>query len=323
MPIVGVIMLLFLVVAGIASVGGLIYIWVRALSRPVVNQGLPLCGRCGYAVRGVGSLACPECGADFREVGIVTPAMRRRYIGPVLFIAIWSLALWMPGCTISGILIAVGPQKQIPHEDAYLVPKDPVAAGYDTVDLRRSPYDMYGDWLDFGVPGNGDYMDVDIYGSNNAWVSVDLTNNTYRDYNASHNAPAKPFDRAAVEGWLGYAGADLTNPDVQQQADELYQTISQTRANGLGTGASPQFTSTSHSAWTDTAPAPWFSISQVVFWPLVYVGGLFLYFWLRRRHQAASQRLTAEANAAAQPATAAPAPADTAQPEAVDPYQHD
>ena len=31
------------------------------------------CGKCGYAVRGLTTLHCPECGSDLREVGIVPP----------------------------------------------------------------------------------------------------------------------------------------------------------------------------------------------------------------------------------------------------------
>ena len=36
------------------------------------------CGRCGYAVHGLESLSCPECGSDLREAGIrMTPTARR------------------------------------------------------------------------------------------------------------------------------------------------------------------------------------------------------------------------------------------------------
>lgn len=33
----------------------------------------PSCRACGYAVRGLPSFTCPECGSDLREVGIDTP----------------------------------------------------------------------------------------------------------------------------------------------------------------------------------------------------------------------------------------------------------
>ena len=33
----------------------------------------PSCRACGYAVKGLPSFTCPECGSDLREVGIDTP----------------------------------------------------------------------------------------------------------------------------------------------------------------------------------------------------------------------------------------------------------
>ena len=33
----------------------------------------PSCRACGYAVRGLPSFTCPECGSDLRDVGIDTP----------------------------------------------------------------------------------------------------------------------------------------------------------------------------------------------------------------------------------------------------------
>ena len=32
-----------------------------------------VCGRCGYSVRDLTTMTCPECGADLREVGIIPP----------------------------------------------------------------------------------------------------------------------------------------------------------------------------------------------------------------------------------------------------------
>jgi hypothetical protein len=30
----------------------------------------PVCGKCGYCVRGLPTFICPECGSDLRDVGI-------------------------------------------------------------------------------------------------------------------------------------------------------------------------------------------------------------------------------------------------------------
>ena len=43
----------------------------RGFWGPKVTE--PSCRACGYAVRGLPSFTCPECGSDLREVGIDTP----------------------------------------------------------------------------------------------------------------------------------------------------------------------------------------------------------------------------------------------------------
>ncbi len=53
--------------------------WRRGRYRKIRE---PVCGRCGYIVRGVAELKCPECGEDLREVGIIAPGRRKRRRSP-------------------------------------------------------------------------------------------------------------------------------------------------------------------------------------------------------------------------------------------------
>ena|SRR5690242_16377075 len=39
---------------------------------------MPCCRACGYAVKGLPTFICPECGSDLREVGIATPGVPYR-----------------------------------------------------------------------------------------------------------------------------------------------------------------------------------------------------------------------------------------------------
>jgi hypothetical protein len=41
---------------------------------------IPSCRACGYAVKGLPSFICPECGSDLREVGIDTPGAGRELL---------------------------------------------------------------------------------------------------------------------------------------------------------------------------------------------------------------------------------------------------
>lgn len=63
--------MLFLVLAVLPLLVGIVLV---VLSRRR-KGGYPACGGCGYDVRGAteGAMTCPECGSDFKEVGITAP----------------------------------------------------------------------------------------------------------------------------------------------------------------------------------------------------------------------------------------------------------
>lgn len=62
--------LLFFVVLGFVLAGAVSSIVFAVLVRRRV--GPPACGVCHYAVEGLTSFNCPECGADLRKAGITT-----------------------------------------------------------------------------------------------------------------------------------------------------------------------------------------------------------------------------------------------------------
>jgi hypothetical protein len=67
----GLLLLVLLLVVG--SFVALVVISLLMRRNPAPGSDQPgKCGACGYQVRGIGSLNCPECGADLREVGITT-----------------------------------------------------------------------------------------------------------------------------------------------------------------------------------------------------------------------------------------------------------
>lgn len=60
-----------------------------------------VCGKCGYSVRGLTQLNCPECGADLREVGIGRGVKTgRRRLGIALTLA--SAGVFLLFCVLSG-----------------------------------------------------------------------------------------------------------------------------------------------------------------------------------------------------------------------------
>jgi hypothetical protein len=71
------------------------------------DPNLMACGACGYAVRGVQTTSCPECGADLREVGIARP----RTAGGnaawwVVLIAVIAIVGLFMVCCVGGLFIS-------------------------------------------------------------------------------------------------------------------------------------------------------------------------------------------------------------------------
>src|SRR3954471_19473227 len=86
----------------------LLYLSCRAIARAVhVPKSLPrepVCENCKYRVAGLNSFACPECGRDLRQVGIVTLPMevrRRAALAPA--IAGWIFIVLAVGAVVAGV----------------------------------------------------------------------------------------------------------------------------------------------------------------------------------------------------------------------------
>ena len=47
--------------------------WARALPSSIE----PVCGKCGYIVRGLPTVICPECGSNLDQVRVTTPPRYR------------------------------------------------------------------------------------------------------------------------------------------------------------------------------------------------------------------------------------------------------
>jgi hypothetical protein len=65
---------------GLAIVAGCILNVLYAIM-PATKPTHPSCGRCGYAIAGLTSTHCPECGAEIAKVGVSTRALATRLRG--------------------------------------------------------------------------------------------------------------------------------------------------------------------------------------------------------------------------------------------------
>lgn len=70
--------------------------------RRIVRVTEPSCGACGYPVRGLKVNRCPECGGDFKQVGVTRPG-KPRPIGAIDWCAIWTVFLWIGSSIVTPI----------------------------------------------------------------------------------------------------------------------------------------------------------------------------------------------------------------------------
>ena len=84
-----------------------------------------VCGACGYPVRGMTALNCPECGADLRVAGIVRPT-RRGGLSVAMLIVLGFIFVVMLLGAVSFLLVAM-PSRGLPAATSSYGPHAPAS----------------------------------------------------------------------------------------------------------------------------------------------------------------------------------------------------
>lgn len=71
--------------------------------------GPRVCGKCGYTSKGLTKLKCPECGSDFRHVGLGAPERRLRWF-TTLLVACWLFAAGVAVLSLERSMTSALPQ---------------------------------------------------------------------------------------------------------------------------------------------------------------------------------------------------------------------
>ena len=82
--------LILILLAYVLGAIGLALVLAFARERKPAPDG-GTCGKCGYAVRGLTTFNCPECGSDLREVGITLT--QRRGIISIIIVSVLVLMM--------------------------------------------------------------------------------------------------------------------------------------------------------------------------------------------------------------------------------------
>ena len=248
----------------------------------------PSCGRCGYIVRGIPTLTCPECGSDLREVGITTGSTGHGQWIPFFFGAlVWSLVLHFAASLTVLAIDAVLPRRGAAvHLVTLLLPK---SGTFQSVTINAS-----GDYRTGAAAAADPYEPV---------VSAELLLNdggiatlradSRRDHYA-YRAPAglevsasgEP-DAAVILAWMKHCGIDTSSPDVLREASQIVQEMRSPPPNRTSSGYESSGSSSPYGAfasgtmnWSADAYAWW---PNAILWTLALLAWLAGLRWLARR----------------------------------------
>ncbi len=257
----------------------------------------PSCGACGYNVRGLSQLSCPECGADLREVGILTPNMRRG-IGPIGGVVLWSVIQLLPGMIGASLAIAfLVPNVYTRTENAsyahrkYTGNETNPPTIIQTIDVssagKQTLWPWEGRWPN-KVPPNNLSIKVFTEQGSAARLDIDLNDTAYRYQDASGaivEARAK-VDEAVLTQWLESTGimSDTSQPDRQGEIDDLHTIVRNGPLTGIENANLPLFAQQGSGSSSGGHPAPWGVAVVISVWVLVWLAGaVFIYRRLSRR----------------------------------------
>ena len=194
-------------------------------SRSVAGKN-PTCGACGYCVRGIEGLICPECGSDLREVGIVTPATRRSVSPRWPFMALWTLALPLPALVLTvALLWTVIPFSQTTRAQRVIFLQAPsLNSTLQISGLRR-------DWRPALVdqnPAPPDALKVEELSKGIA-LEINLKSGaySYRQKDGKVIQRSGGFNGSVLADWLGTGGIDSSDQRVRALCDLAYPAITE------------------------------------------------------------------------------------------------
>ncbi|MGQ9649576.1 MAG: hypothetical protein ACUVXJ_05670 [Phycisphaerae bacterium] len=267
-----------LLVVGVPTVL-LVILIMRRRGRHV---GEPACGKCGYAVRGLPTFTCPECGSDLREVGIVTegqssmsPAMRGW-----LLVLVWTLILPIPACLVTALIGQAAPQ--VNSTTARKTLDDPRSNAYRRIELvqnrvKRDSTVLSNDLTVMLLPSQGEFLELEYYAKARRYA--------YRRKSGEKVQADGGLDMKVILDWMAQAGIDIEDQQVKSEAAELTSMIQAASGGLVSDLRHRQFSSSGASASSHVGPPSWLLIVAAVFWLAVWLLGCWRFWKISTRKQ--------------------------------------
>lgn len=209
MGVTSLILAVFLIVIVIAFL-----LWRPSTTKSEAME--PVCGKCGYIVKGLPSSICPECGSDLKRVGIITHRSCSA-ISPILFILCWS------------VLTLLGTRTYLagrPYESKKTRGLVPLSQSYERIDV---------------LGGELEYQSGSAIGTMKLYLSnppevyqcgmeIDFPSLTYRyqlpENNGDYVDGDMVLDKEAMLQWMNSAGVDVENGQVADETADIVSLVS-------------------------------------------------------------------------------------------------
>jgi hypothetical protein len=185
----------------------------------------PICGKCGYCVRGIPSLICPECGSDLREVGIIPP-------GGSGVIRLSRVALWTILFPVAAVLLSILMLNTIlPYAQKEKVERTIVCqAPYLSLTIQ-----FYGDqllWQPRALPDHNPIFPESgyLYDGQYGQLNLNFRTRAYSYLDRAHGVfidQPSGFGSLAIARWLAGAGINGGDPRVLDLCNAVFQSITE------------------------------------------------------------------------------------------------
>lgn len=243
----------------------------------------PACGKCGYCVRGIEGLTCPECGSDLREVGILT-GPHRRPVAPWAYAALWTLALPVGALLISLLLMrTVLPFSRTTKVQRVMFFSAPPYL-FTTVNVSGASRE----WqpaLANRTPAPPQVLQLhDLPSGRSMQVDMKTGAYSYRKKNGTTVQRSSGMNGGVLADWLGTCGFNAADPRVRSLCNIAYPALAEVSQGGAAAAGFTPFKDATgrqlgiaHPAFTWPVydePHPAVIASLAVFWLLVWVYGI-------------------------------------------------
>ena len=244
------------------------------------NRSEPVCGHCGYCVRGISQLICPECGSDLREVGIVAPNARRSD-SPICLGNLVDPAASRRGFSPLSAASGHGPpvRRAAKEHQANCLPAPYLNITLD-LDAEGWPWQP-------AIIGAAPFHPDRFTLSNHPltiFLEAHVASGNYHYWSTSGTRlfQTSGFNATAIASWLAVSGVNAGDPNVRALCDQIFKIIMQMHqgtgwastplldANGTQVGVAKPSTN-----WVvHDQPHPFLIMALYLFWLIVYCVGL-------------------------------------------------